>query len=900
MAFITKSQVKRAIALGTLNPRIIDKFFHDIKLRAYDYDYLIQDQLIDIYTMKANFKNDVFNHTDTIKGGIEDGKIDKVSILQLDKSIVQVGKRKAFRHYSFYNKPLDQEEMMKRRDIFKYGILTFINGVLDLDYRIQPRDDKTFLLFPYKRFDGSIRDTDIISTVMIPEAFIAKSRQLISTDLDVAKRISINVFENSDKRYFKECKGFAAFFVKSGYKPVFITGITYDDVRKALKFTDLPAAIGGYTMLLLGLEQYDSIINCSSTDKYFYIPKHNMPIPASNLLVMVQDSNGYSYHINAENEIGISECYPNVYKIDNYVRRPFKVIVLYSNRESNDMIDYDTEMDYYLDIISLIDRYRANNVPDILREYKPIPWDYLIQDYMDTIGIPTPTSDPWYPFLYKLNKIKDIYKLWCLFFQTYVRRTYGFLENWLLDVKNIDLPSHIRESTLPEIPLSSKNYRPFPEPMCLFRYKNTSDYDNNAPYSWFIDGKFMVPFYTATEKGYSYAYFKASSITPNTLIEVERFDNNCFSKIVHVDDYYEGKVNWLKQPTVMNSIFITDSDGNFINNRDLKIYVKDTKNFGETWFEMDMDLSVFILENGMTIRIVPNISAYKNINIRINCNNKAVVWEYYTKDMPNFMDINYNSNGNVQQCKKDIRYRLRMYDSEGRMYPRYGYEIENRNNYNDLPNIALHVDTLKGDPFKIQYMGYDEREILHMDNIPQNGLISLEGKLDKPFSLTYHTVFLNGYKLNERHIKQISPFTIAIQNVTFSKDLYIYERVHGEELYAFLEDESSLYLADRLLEEDSDYYQKVLEGLNDIVIDPTIPDMDDEIEMMIAFIRQELAIKFINMDDIHNPAEYDQYEEIFTYGWRLFMNADDRVRNNIPLFKWFYMNHDMNILYNGE
>jgi hypothetical protein len=54
------------------------------------------------------------------------------------------------------------------------------------------------------------------------------------------------------------------------------------------------------------------------------------------------------------------------------------------------------------------------------------------------------------------------------------------------------------------------------------------------------------------------------------------------------------------------------------------------------------------------------------------------------------------------------------------------------------------------------------------------------------------------------------------------------------------------------------------------------------------------------MDDIHNPAEYDQYEEIFTYGWRLFMNADDRVRNNIPLFKWFYMNHDMNILYNGE
>ena len=32
MGFITKAQVKKAIASGTINPKIIDGFFQDIKL----------------------------------------------------------------------------------------------------------------------------------------------------------------------------------------------------------------------------------------------------------------------------------------------------------------------------------------------------------------------------------------------------------------------------------------------------------------------------------------------------------------------------------------------------------------------------------------------------------------------------------------------------------------------------------------------------------------------------------------------------------------------------------------------------------------------------------------------------------------------------------------------------
>lgn len=903
MGFITKAQVKKAISLGTLNPKIIDDFFHDIKFRSYAYDYVIQDQLIDIYTMKANFKTDVFTHTDTIMDGVRDGYRDKVSICQLDKSIVQYAKRKSFRHYSFYNKPLTQDAMMQRRDLFKYGILTFINGVLDLDFKVQPRDDKTFLLFPYTNYDTIVDDTFTISTVLIPESVIAVSRPMTIADLNGRRRIKDQVFENTNTAYFKECRGFMCFFIKnySNARPLFYTNITYDPEISCFIFNDMPASIDGYYMVIVGMETFDSAITVSGSATHFSIPKHNMPIPKNNLIIMVQDNNGYSYHINTD-EITITECYPNVYKVDNPTRKSFKVIVLYSNKSANELLEYDTEIDYYLNTVDLLDRYKQNNVPDILRDYKPIPWDYLIRDYEDTIGISTPTDDPWYPFLYKLKKISSIYKLWCLFFQTYLRRTYGFLENWILDVSTIDLDERLRDSTLPEFPMSSEYYRPFVKPMYLFKYKNYSSYDTTTPYAWFVDGIFVVPSYVVSYEGFQYVYFDAELIKEDSLIEIERYDGNEWHRAIKVTDKYEAKVTWLERPTLMNTIFLTKVDGTYLNSGEYTVYVQDPANLGDTWFETNLNTSVFILENGMNIRIVANATDYQNANIMIHCNNKATVWDINTTNLPNFEGCNLNKTGQIDRTKQNILSRIRIYNPEGRLYPRRAYIQYDHPNVDTPPNFEIFTDTSKGNPFKVEYMGYDERIIYEQDEIPENGLINLEGKIDHPFSLVYHTVFLNGYKLNEKNIEIISPFTIAIQNVHTVKDLVIYERIHGEELFKFLTDgsETSTYIADTLLDEDPDYYQQILDNLSDIVIDPSIHDMDDDINMMLALIKNELAIKFINMDDIHTPEEYDVYQEIFEDSWRILLNADDRVRYGLHPNNWFYMSHDLNILYNHK
>jgi hypothetical protein len=234
------------------------------------------------------------------------------------------------------------------------------------------------------------------------------------------------------------------------------------------------------------------------------------------------------------------------------------------------------------------------------------------------------------------------------------------------------------------------------------------------------------------------------------------------------------------------------------------------------------------------------------------------------------------------------------------MYPRECYIVTPKDNIEVSPEFTLMIDTSEGKPFKIEYMGYDDRLIYQQENIEINGLLNLEGKIDKPFSLVYHDVFLNGYKLNKTQIEVIAPFCIAIKNVRTIHNLRIYERVKGEELFVFDSEEPSQYIADRLLQEDPEYYQAVLDGLADIIIDPNIEDIDEQVNKMIGFVKNFLAVTFINGDVEYPPALLEEYDEIFGDDWRLYLNADHRVEQEIPATHWFYMSHDLNIAYNNK
>ena len=899
MGTITKEKIKQAIGLGTLRPKILNDFFYNIKLKSYDYDYLIQEQLVDLSVFHQNFY-DVVHHNDLIMNGVRTGHKDRCAICQIDKDIVHYAKRKVYKHTNFYNTPMTQEEMMLHRDIFKFGVVVFINGVITTKFKVQAREDNTYILFPWADHIKTVQPTDIIDIAFIPECFICTSRKLTGQDKASTRALHDWVFTDIKREYFKECKGFIAYLNPvSGGDSVVKTGVTYDAATSCLLFTDPLPDFNQveFTLTVIGMETLDQVIDVERDEKYLRIERKKMPIPKNNLLIMIANDNGYGYHLNKE-EVTITEYYPNIYEISNPNRRRLKVVVLYVENPQNYLIEYDEEISYFLSKVNLLERYKQNNVPDGLREYHPVEWDYLISDYEQKAGVVTPTGDSWIPLLYKINKINDIYKFWCLFLQTYLKETYGYLDGWTLDTTTIDLNSRLRNDTAPEIPADLEEYRVFNRPQYLFTYRNDSIIETNIPFAWFIDGRFAVPTYAVSLFGYEFVYFDTDLFNPEgSWMEIERYDGSVWSKKIHIGGgKTEVTLDWLQAPILANSLIVTDEQGNYIPyGVGYDFTVIDDVGLDVNEFNLDLKNSIFLLQKNYKITITPKSAAYANKDMFLHCNNRSVVYNRDVRHESPFADINLNDLKLINRTKQSIVDRLRIYNPEGRLYPKNFYLESPTTNIAEPPVFSIMVDTSIGAPFRIEYMGYEEKRVYHQDDIVPKGIINLEGKINKPFSLVYHDVFLNGYKLNKNQIEIIAPFTIAIKNVRTTHFLDIYERVKGDELFIFNEMEDSSYIADRLIKEDPAYWAKVLEELPEIDIDPSINPIDQDVNLWIGFIREFLAKNFVDGDREYTQEELGEYDDLFTDGWRLLLNADERIEQMIARNRWFYMSHDLTL-----
>ena len=900
----TQEQVKEAIGLGTLNPKILNQFFYEVKLRSYDYDYAIQDQLIDLTDYKASFY-DVMHQKHSVVNAIRDeGLLDTIGEFDIPKSFIGYFNRKAYRHSSLYDQPVDINTIAANPNLFKFAVLCFINNQLTLDYKVHPKDDITSIYFPYATYGAVAKEDDEVRALFIPDAIAIHSRTISAQDKPSARVLKANIF-NSTTVDWTKYKGFFAYIIhhQNAVAPIFRANITYEESSNTFKFEeDLPVDMTLYTVLMVGMEDYSQVISGGPTDTYLQLEREKMPIPKSNFIIMVRDDNGLSYHLN-DNEITIEEHYPNVYKINNPNSDYFKIIALYVDDPQNENLDYDIEIQYYLDKVNELERYRNGTIPDILAEYKPIDWDYFLNDYLTDEEIPElkPNTDRWYAFLYKLNKINSYYKKWCYFFQLYLRKTYGYLENWILDISTIDLAARYRTSTAPEIPMTEMSYREFEYPQYIFSYKNDFG-TTDLPYAWFVDGTFLVPDYSIYYQGIQYVYFNANNINANSYMEVERYDGVVLSEQITVQP--EGtyfKLKNLRHPTILNSFFLTRNDNTYADNgENVNLYINDPE---AGLILADLENSVYIVTKDTEFFVESVRSILQPFNVWINCNNDAKVFNYEPPengDLTGTPDLNQDYI--VKFTPQEYLSRIRIYNTEGRTFPRSSYRQTVMTSKTDKPYFSIQNSASMRITYGVEYMGYDQKLVYSLDEIPENGYINLEGKINKPFSLVYHDVFLNGFKLNKNNIINIAPFHIAITNVETRNTLEIYERIKGTELFFFDTEnqEESDYLADKLFNTDDDYRDAVLDDLPEIVVNPDIEDIEDFIDVLYNIINDYWIQKFMNMDTEYTPEQFDIYERAFTDGWRLLFNADNRIKYGVPAERWFYISHDLEIENNLE
>lgn len=901
---VDKDAVYKDIASGNLNPKILNKLFADMQIRSYTYDYQIQKELV-------NYHEERFTSNELKKEiGVDtftEGTSESVLYFPMKHQLIATGKRKAWRDSDVYGKAMTFDEVNANHKLFKFNVLVFFGNELYTNIRIKPNEEFTNIYFRYRDIAKIIQRKNIDITVLcIPQSVVTVVNNIEEHQYNKGY-FSFKLFDKKSLFELQQTSQFIGFLVnKSNNRYIMADSIEIDSENKLFKFNhpNLPKDITNFKLILVGSNLFYTVADLpADNDQFFSTDLENMPIPKDNISILVKGSDGL--WLPNQGSVKLTEKYPNVYKVDNPEDYELRLVIYYADNPQNSHIVYDTEMDYYLNKINLLDAYQNGYVPALLNDYTPPKWDYNLKNYFNSNqGVnDTNIKEPWTSFSYKLNTISSLIKQWCGFYLEYAKRTYGFLTGWYHDISKWS-PEHLaskeRMDSFTDIPRDPSGREEYPqaefkEPQYVFTYKNSDTYDDPNSFLFYVDGRMVIPTAILVFRGYQYVYLPKKRIKPDSMIEVERFDGVKFSKRLRVPE--EGvllDLNFLKGELIADSMFIVNSKKEFAN-KNYKVEVIDP-DLGET-YTLDLDTSVYILNPKMTLKITPLFEKYYDSLITLQCNNQLIRYKKWNTgdDYARGIPVNFNPDNQIINVKQNISPRLRIYTEDGRFLSKRAYLVQKRTLASDKPKFSFPIRPGEDRTHLIAYIGYDERLIYRLDTIPNNGFIDIEGKTSRPICLSYHDIYLNGIKLHKNDIKIISPFKFAI--TTLSKhntldNLEIYEKAYSDDsMYKFEIDEDSMYLADKLFHEDDNFRKKIIEELDEIDPDGTVED--------IQFIRdwyKDLLDRWVFNNELNADTRYDLefFAPLFDrhYGYRFLMNADDRVKYKVNDENKFYLWHD--------
>ena len=359
--------------------------------------------------------------------------------------------------------------------------------------------------------------------------------------------------------------------------------------------------------------------------------------------------------------------------------------------------------------------------------------------------------------------------------------------------------------------------------------------------------------------------------------------------------------NLLDCPTVANNLFLVSTTGEFLNHNEFDTYIQDPI-LGEV--KVDLETSVFIVTPKSKIRIVPRLDTMTDKYIFLCCNN--VTYQYLTResgdDFYKGRNVNMNDRGLINNAEQDISHRLRIFYN-GRFITKRSYQVYKYKNYFTPPKFNIPIRPGEDRYFLVSYIGYDERLIYHREEIPSNGVVHMEGKISRPINLVYHDIYLDGYRLTKYDINIVAPFTFIVKTKCLNRlktlrNIEIYEKVHIPEYYTKFEwSEKSNFILDKLLNQDEDYYHKVIDKLEKVETDPTVENMDMVRDWFYSFFADYIMYRYNNADI---RRDLEAYHHLFNENGRLLLNADDRVRYIKSIRESLYFSHDKTIELYGD
>lgn len=959
---ITKKQIEKSISDGNINPKMLKTFFNDMKLRSYSYDYNMQKELVNYGERKIPASK---GRSFLAKGVFNDG-YDRVIEFTLDYQFTVPGEKEAYLRSKVFNAYMDFETFNNNKKYFRFVPLIFADNKLLFNYRMQAYNERINIFFLDKEFDKNVKELNIL---FIPDSIISIIDPKI-TDFN-GTNITFDKFESYKE--FKKVSKYIAFWIhKETGIPYLVPSVIKNQEDKFFTIGDLlPTDVSKFKLMLVGINNLYSITQIRSNVQWISYEKQNMPIPKdNNIIFIMKDKNFYPN----DGTVELKEYYPNIYEVINPNRYNIIIMSLYENNSSNEHIYYDDESLLYGKVQDIFREYENGTVPDKLKEFKPLSWDYSISDFLNKKSYKDiDFDDNWDSFIYKMETISKMLKKWNLLYEEYEKRTYGFLTGWYHNLGKFDnIDRKLRNNVNEDIDDVSFEYA-FKEPQYVFTYMKDESTGEANSFCFFIDGRYTIPTKIVVYRGIQYVYFPKKLFKKDTVVEVERFDGNYFYKTIkikkntieetiemnkniaqviiadkefgnveldlgengtfnvvdedtiktdktdelpitinntgmlidNVPEFIKGTVlslnGILKTRTVANNIFLADPLGNFVTNKEVRVFIID-KELGEV--EVNLDTSVFIIEKDSEIKLVPVNYDYDEITV---CCNNATYQFIERESGDDFlygreMEINLNYRQSIGKVKKDISHRLRIFNNQGRLIPKRAYNIYAHENFNDLPRFNVPIDYGTEEDFIISYIGYDEKLIYHSDSVPDTGFIDLRGILSRPFNLAYHDLYLDGYRLTKYDIEMLTPFTFVIKTIEkydTINNIEIYEKIHvSDDLVKFKWGEKSQYLMDTLFQQKTEFYDNVIRSLDKIEVSGNVKDIDTVRDWLFSFFNDYFPYHYMDPDYRY---DLEAYHHIFDdKTGRILLDPDDRVKYIKQVRTLYYFDHDKSIDLYGD
>ena len=798
--------IKDHIMSGRVNVDKLESTLDDLRLHAYSYLYNLQKDMVNFFKMQVLYA-DFDAKEDMVFTKIY---LNRYSQFNVKIPFIHYNNRLKFRRSKFYNIPITNEIIDSNRNLFIYTYFVFVDGYLDYSARLKCREELTSICLKKEAMSSSLQEKlrlgAKIDILFLPdldtEALSATKEDLITNNLTFTTGVKL---KSNDK---------VIAFVSSGQSLVKMFDTTITDGKVILP----EACVNDYNdsdvidITIAILPNFLEQIECPEGTDFFKNSKTPMPIPSDNILIWRKNDDG---SITIDNSIKVEKKYPDIFKLPDNHKGNLVANIFYWNNTANNHMDYTPETAMYSQVMNMLMKYSNGSINKNIAEFSPYIYQYDLTSYhkgpyAERIGD---------SLVYKTNKLFDTFKLWAFASQLYHEKLGESINGYIINTAKLDMEAKRRKNNKAELRDASEHCD-FEEDRYVFIFSNKMSY-HNLPYKFWIDGLRYVPDQLYNDGAYEYVYIPCSMFNKKgSYIEIERSnDVSGDINLIGAENKIPVSLSCLGGGSIpFNSIFVSGPDRKYLNNSQYRFYLQ----VGMDENEIPLNSKIILTKNSkLSIKILDPALIGKRVTVSFY---DRPIEIHASVTHQNFVKHNLNVNGAIHNIKDDTR-RIRVFRS-GRLMSHSVYNIGVPETVDDKWKIDL---TYFGyvDEFQVDYIPEGYNLIYELDHIDDpKAVINLIGAIDKPFSIKYYDVYVNGFRLLPHQIEKLSEFSIHLKGIPSIEKVRIYEKdITVNTLYSMEIEDAKKLLAEKLME-DEDFIDKLRLHLENVDPDLSIDDVD--------------------------------------------------------------------------